>query len=316
MKTISDRKFLIVITGPTAVGKTDLCIKLAKDFNTEIISADSRQFYKELKIGTAVPTPQQLNEVKHHFIQHKSVIDYYNAYKFEEDVINFLNEFYKKNKLIFLTGGSGLYIDAVCNGIDLIPDVDVEIRELMINKYKTEGIDSLRFELKKLDPELYNQIDLKNHQRILRALEVIYQTGKPFSSFRTQIKKSRDFITVKVVLNRERTELHNRINNRVDKMIEEGLLEEVRSLINFKDKYALKTVGYRELFDFIEGKITLDEAIELIKRNTRRYARKQLTWFRKDKSYKWFHPDDYMEIKNYIYKTINQQNMVDARKGV
>ncbi len=296
------QKLLIVIVGPTAVGKTDLSIDFAKNYNAEIISADSRQFYKELSIGTAVPTNDQLNSVKHNFIHNKSIHEYYNAYKYEQDVIEFLQQYYKTHDKAIMTGGSGMYIDAVCNGIDLIPDIDDKLRNSLIERMENEGVESLRFELKKLDPEFYKLVDLKNKQRILRALEVCIQTGKPFSSFRTKSKKEREFKIIKIGLNRDREELYDRINHRVDIMIESGLVKEARSVEQYKNAYALKTVGYRELFAHFNGEYDLNKAIELIKRNTRHFARRQLTWFNKDKEIVWFHPDDKSEILEQISK--------------
>ncbi|MFH2096902.1 MAG: tRNA (adenosine(37)-N6)-dimethylallyltransferase MiaA, partial [Bacteroidota bacterium] len=285
-------RLLVVIPGPTAVGKTETCIEIAAHFNAEIFSADSRQFYRELKTGTAVPADNQLKAVKHHFIHTRSVADYYNAWQYELDAIRELDNYFIGHSIAILTGGSGMYIDAVCNGIDLIPDVDPEIREALNARLRIEGIESLRFELKRLDPEYYSQVDLKNSQRILRALEVCIQTGKAFSSFRTKGKKVRNFSILKIGLNREREELYRRIDLRVDEMFVNGLEKEAHSALKFREYYALKTVGYRELFDYFDGKINLPAAKELIKRNTRHFARRQMTWFRKDNSIAWYHPED------------------------
>ncbi|MBN2683603.1 MAG: tRNA (adenosine(37)-N6)-dimethylallyltransferase MiaA [Bacteroidales bacterium] len=302
MKKIVDKtkNCLLVITGPTGVGKTNLSIELAKNFQTEIISCDSRQFYREMKIGTAVPSSEQLAEVKHHFVQHLSITDYYNASMFEFDCLALLENLFKKNKIVIMTGGSGMYIDAVCNGIDDIPDIDMKLRAKLIERIENEGLEAMRFELKRLDPVAYNFIDLKNKQRLLRALEVTLHTGKPYSSFRTEKKKERDFEIIKVVINRKRDELYSGINRRVDQMMKDGLLEEVKSVLNFKGANALKTVGYKELFDYLENKTSIEEAVELIKRNSRRYAKRQLSWFGRDNDYKYFQPQNSNEIMDLV----------------
>lgn len=298
------QKHLVVILGPTAIGKTDTGIEIAKQFNAEIISADSRQFFKELTIGTAVPDKSQLEEVKHHFIHNKSVLDYYNAYQYEKDAIEFLDSYFKNNDIAIMVGGSGMYINCVCDGIDLIPDVDEELRQKLIRRAEDEGLESLRFELKRLDPEFYKVVDLRNKQRILRGLEVCLQTGKPFSSFRTQQKKERGFSVIKIGLEIERDILYDRINRRVDLMMENGLIEEAKSVIKYKDLYSLKTVGYRELFAHFNNEYSLEKAIELIKRNTRHFARRQITWFNKNKDTKWFSPQDIKGITDYINNKI------------
>ncbi len=297
-------KSLIVIVGPTGIGKTDLSIEIAKEFNTEIISSDSRQIYKELKIGTAVPTDEQLTQVKHHFIGNKSIYDYYNASMFELEVIDTLNDLYQKYDQIVMTGGSGMYINAVCNGIDDLPTIDQELRNDLINKFKHEGIESLRMQLKMLDPESYNKIDLKNPKRILKALEVSIQTGKPYSSFLSKSKKKRNFKIIKVGLERNRDELYERINLRVDQMLDEGLVEEARQFYIDRKLNSLNTVGYKELFDHFEGNITLEKAVELIKRNSRHYAKRQISWFLRDKDWTWFHPDNKNEIIEFIKSNI------------
>lgn len=297
-------KYLVVIAGPTAVGKTDLCIRLAQHFGSEIVSADSRQIYKELKIGTAIPSQDQLKQVQHHFIGNKSIQDYYNASKYEFEVLDLLRTLFQKHKIIILTGGSGLYIDALCYGIDDLPDVDPEIRQSLMEKYANEGIESLRKMLKKLDPEHYDQVDLKNHKRLLKALEVCIQTGKPYTSFLTRNNKTRDFNIILIGLNRYREELYNRINQRTIQMIDDGLVAEVQSILsllpNCRELNALNTVGYKEIFAHLDGMINLEKAIDLIQRNTRKYARKQITWFRKYKDMKWFHPDDINQIIDHI----------------
>lgn len=291
---------LIVLLGPTGVGKTDIGINLAAHFNCEIISADSRQFFSEMKIGTAVPTDIQLNTVKHHFVRFLSIEKYYSSSLFERDVIELLPELFNENNVVLMSGGSAMYIDAVCNGIDEIPDVDPEIREKYSSKYREEGIGGLRVALKLLDPEHYSKVDLKNHKRIIRALEICETTGRPYSSFLKNQKRERDFSIIKIGLERTRDELYSRINSRVNEMIEAGLEEEARLLYKFRHLNAMNSVGYREFFECFDGKITRDKAIELIKRNSRRYAKRQITWWGKDKEIKWFHPDEVQRVIKYI----------------
>jgi len=290
------KNILIVLLGPTGVGKTDISINLANRFNCEIISADSRQFFSEMKIGTAVPSDDQLNTINHHFIRFKSVEDYYSSSLFERDVMNLLPTLFSKNNFVLMSGGSGMYIDAVCRGIDDIPDVDPEVREKYISRYKEDGIEGLRAALKILDPEHYSKVDLKNHKRIMRALEICETAGRPYSSFLKKNKREREFGIIKIGLERTREDLYNRINLRVDAMIDAGLEEEARNLQKFRNLNAMNCVGYREFFDYFDGKITRDKAIELIKRNSRRYAKRQLTWWGKDKDIKWFHPDQVEKI--------------------
>lgn len=292
-------KFLLVLGGPTASGKTACSIELAKHFNTEIISADSRQIYQETCIGTAVPEPAQLAAVRHHFIQTISVKSYYNASMFEFDVLDTLQNLFRKHDVVVMTGGSGLYINAVCEGIDDLPSVDQGIRKSLAEKYEKEGLESIRKDLKVLDPESYEKVDLKNHLRILKALEITIQTGRPYSSFLTAEKKKRDFKIIRMALNMERELLYSRINQRVDQMVEDGLVEEVEALKHLRETNVLKTVGYKEIFQYFDGKLSLDEAIDLIRRNTRKYARKQITWFRKDNLYPWFLPSELEKMTNY-----------------
>jgi len=294
------KNILIVLLGPTGVGKTDISINLADRFNCEIISADSRQFFSEMKIGTAVPSDDQLNTINHHFIRFKSVEDYYSSSLFERDVINLLPTLFSRNNFVLMSGGSGMYIDAVCSGIDDIPDVDPEVREKYIRRYNEDGIEGLRAALKILDPEHYSKVDLKNHKRIMRALEICETAGRPYSSFLKKNKREREFAIIKIGLERTREDLYNRINLRVDAMIDAGLEEEARNLQKFRNLNAMNCVGYREFFDYFDGKITRDKAIELIKRNSRRYAKRQLTWWGKDKDIKWFKPDQIEEIINLI----------------
>jgi tRNA dimethylallyltransferase len=279
---------LIVITGPTAIGKTSVSTEVARYFNTEIISADSRQLFREMVIGTAVPDAKELMEIRHHFIHSHSIHDYYSASRFEEEVLAKLIDLFSRHKLVVMTGGSMLYIDAVCKGIDDLPAVNMDIRQQLIRKFETEGIESLRFELKILDPVYYREVDKKNHKRLLHALEICLITGKPYSSFRTNPRRKRPFHIIKIGLNTDRKVLYERINHRVDQMVAGGLEQEARDLYPFRQNNALNTVGYREWFEHFEGVTTASEAIEKIKGNTRRYARKQLTWFKRDEEINWF----------------------------
>jgi tRNA dimethylallyltransferase len=298
------KNILIVLLGPTGVGKTDVSIDIAHHFNCEIISADSRQFYREMKIGTAVPSDKQLGEIKHHFMRFISVKDYYSSSLYERDVLKILPSLFEKNNIVLMTGGSGMYIDAVCEGIDDIPDVDQEVREKYSAKYKEEGIEGLRTALKLLDPEHYEKIDLKNPKRILRALEICETTGRPYSSFLKKQKRKRDFEVLKTGLARPREELYKRIKLRVENMVAEGLEEEARRLFDLRYLNALKSVGYREFFDYFEGKISHEKAIELIKRNTRRFAKRQMTWWAKDKEIRWFQAEQTTEIIRFIEETL------------
>lgn len=300
-------KTLIIITGPTGVGKTKTGIRIARHFETEIVSADSRQIYREMQIGTAVPDKTELETVKHHFIQSHSIFELYNASKFENEALELLDNLFQKYETVVMVGGSMLYIDAVCKGIDVMPDADPEIRQNLKKQLKENGIESLRIQLKKLDPEYYSQVDLKNPNRIIHALEITLATGKSYSSFRSNQKKKRPFSIVKIGLNCEREVLHQRINKRVDKMIESGLDDEAKRLHKIKHLNALNTVGYREFFSYFEGEISSEKAIELIKRNSRRYARKQLTWFRKDPEINWFHSHETERIIDFIEKNIRNE---------
>jgi tRNA dimethylallyltransferase len=298
------KNFLIVLLGPTGVGKTDISIDLATHFNAEIISADSRQFFREMKIGTAVPSQTQLISIKHHFVRTLSVKDYYSSSLFERDVIELLSDLFTRNNTVIMSGGSGMYIDAVCYGIDDIPDVDPVIRAKYISIYNNDGIEGLRVALKLLDPEHYAKVDLKNHKRIMRALEICETSGRPYSSFLKKQRRERDFGVIKIGLERTRDELYSRINSRVDEMVNSGLEEEARNLFDLRNLNALKCVGYRELFDYFEGKISREKAIELIKRNSRRYAKRQITWWGKDKEILWFHPERVKDIIQFVEKEI------------
>ncbi len=301
------KNFLIVILGPTGVGKSDFSIDIASHFKTEIISADSRQFYREMKIGTAVPSENQLNKVRHHFIRFLSVKDYFSASLFERAVLELLPSLFRKNKLVIMTGGSGMYIDAVCSGIDDIPDIGPSAREKYNAKFIAEGIESLRAELKLVDPDYYARVDLRNHKRIIRALEIYETTGHRYTEFLTDRNVERDFNIIKIGLRRDREDLYRRINSRVDEIINSGLEDEARALFDLRHLSPLKSVGYSEFFDFFEGKISRDKAIELIKRNSRRYAKRQMTWWSRDKEIVWFSPDNKEEIIKYISDCIKKE---------
>ena len=293
-------KTLIVLIGPTGVGKTELSLSIAEHFGTCIVSSDSRQLYADLKIGTAAPTSEQLARVTHHFVGTLNLTDYYNAAQYEAEVMSKLEELFQQNDVVVLTGGSMMYIDAICKGIDDIPTVDSETRELMMQRYEEEGLEKLCSELRILDPEYYQTVDLKNPKRVIHALEICYMTGKTYTSFRTQNTKARPFRIIKIGLTRDREELYDRINRRVDEMMKEGLLEEAKSVYEYKHLNSLNTVGYKELFNYLDGEWTLDFAIEKIKQNSRIYSRKQMTWFKRDKEITWFHPDQKKEIMNHI----------------
>jgi tRNA dimethylallyltransferase len=292
-------KYLIVIVGPTAIGKTALGIELAKKYKAEIISADSRQFFKEMNIGTAKPTKKELAEAKHHFVDFISIEEKYTAGQFEKDTIEKLEELFKQSDIAIMVGGSGLYVDAVCKGIDEIP-ANEEIRNQLNKELEENGLAPLQKELQLVDPEIWKTINQKNPQRIVRALEVYRTSGKPYSSFRKKEPKKRDFNIIKIGLNTEREIVYSRINQRVDLMLEAGLLEEVKSLIPFKALNALNTVGYKEYFKYFDKELSLNEATELLKKNTRNFAKRQLTWFRKDQTTVWFDPTESQEITNYL----------------
>ena len=293
-------KTLLVLLGPTGVGKTDLSIELAKHYRTSVISCDSRQIYKEMYIGTAVPEREQLEAVPHFFIRTVSVRDYFNCWEFEQQALSKIRELFEETDVVIMAGGSMMYIDAVCKGIDEMPTIDDDVRASVKEMFERDEIEVLRLLLKKLDPEWYTQVDLKNAKRIMHALEVCLMTGKPYSSFLTRSVKEREFSIVKIGLNREREELFDRINRRVDLMVEAGMEEEARSLYPLRHLNALNTVGYKEWFDYFDGKFDREEAIRLIKRNTRRYAKKQLTWYRNDPDIRWFHPSRKEEILSIL----------------
>ncbi len=299
------QKTLIVLIGPTGVGKTELSLSIAEHFHTPILSADSRQLYADLKIGTAAPTPEQLARVPHHFVGTLKLTDYYSAAQYEADVLARLDELFRTQDVVLLTGGSMMYVDAICKGIDDIPTVDSETRSLMLKRYEEEGLETLCSELKLLDPEYYRIVDLKNPKRVIHALEICYMTGKTYTSFRTQSKKERPFRIIKIGLTREREELYDRINRRVDQMMVDGLLEEAHSVYPYRHLNSLNTVGYKEMFNYLNGEWTLDFAVEKIKQNSRIYSRKQMTWFRRDEDIVWFHPDQQEEILNHIINSMN-----------
>lgn len=299
-KEYMNKPTLIVLIGPTGIGKTDLSLSIAEAYHTSIISADSRQLYADLKIGTAAPTPDQLARVPHYFVGTLQLTDYYSAAQYESEVLKKLNELFQEKSVVVLTGGSMMYVDAVCKGIDDIPTVDNDTRQLMLERYEQEELERLCAELKLLDPEYYNIVDLKNPKRVIHALEICYMTGKTYTSFRTRTCKERPFNILKIGLKRDREELYDRINRRVDMMMEEGLLEEARKVYPYRNLNSLNTVGYKELFKYFDGEWELPFAIEKIKQNSRIYSRKQVTWFKRDTEIAWFHPDSTQEIMQYI----------------
>ncbi len=299
-------KVLVVLLGPTGVGKTEISLRMAEHFGCPIVSSDSRQFYRELKIGTAAPTEFQLRRVKHYFIGSHSIHDEYNAGQYELDVMQLLDELFRQNDVVMLVGGSMMYIDAVCNGIDDMPNIDNETREFWRQQYAENGLEYIQNELKRLDPKHYGEVDLQNYKRVLHALEICSITGKPFSDIRTGIRKERPFNIVKIGLNRPRSELYERINSRVDEMMAEGLLEEARQFYEFRYLNTLNTVGYKELYEYLDGNWPLDFAVNMIRQDSRRYAKRQMTWFNRDKEIHWFHPDMDNAIFDYIDKVTNQ----------
>lgn len=300
---------LVVLIGPTAVGKTATSLAVAQHLACPIISADSRQMYRGLEIGTAAPTPEELTRQKHYFVGQLTPGDYYSAAKYEQQVLQLLEKEFVHHPTMLLSGGSMMYIDAVCKGIDDIPTVDEETRSLIKEKFENEGLEQLCSELRLLDPTYYNEADIKNPKRVMHALEICYMTGKPYSSFRSGEKRKRPFNIIKIGLQREREELYSRISERVDKMIADGLMDEAKNFYHLKEHNSLNTVGYKELFKVIDGEWDLPFAIEKIKQNTRIYSRKQMTWYRRDTEVTWFHPDDIQEIINFIdSRTANTAN--------
>lgn len=306
----TNQNTLITIVGPTAIGKTVLSIQLANAFNASIISCDSRQFFKEMTIGTAVPEPKELATAKHYFIQNRSVFDSYNVGEFERDALEKLEALFKENPIQIMVGGSGLYVDAVLNGLDYFPEVDPKIRETLLLKLEKEGIEVLQKQLKELDLETYKLIAIDNPHRIMRALEVCIGSGIPYSTFKNKPKKQRNFNNIKIGLNADREIIYNRINRRVDAMIENGLIEEAKTLFAHKELNALQTVGYRELFSFFDGNFTKEFAISEIKKNSRRFAKRQLTWFKRDENILWF---DYLTDKTTIVSQVSEK--INKLKG-
>ena len=302
---MNNQKFLVVILGPTAIGKTALAIEVAKGLNTEIVSADSRQFFREISIGTAKPTGEELKAARHHFINSHSIAEDYNVGKFEEDAIALIEKVLDKKNSVVMVGGSGLYIDAVCKGFDKLPKADLKIRKQLTELYSAKGITALQKLLKEKDEEHCKKIDLSNPHRLMRALEVCLITGKPYSALRKGKKQKRHFSSIKIGLNMDREELYARINQRVDDMMKCGLLEEVKSVVEHKEKNALRTVGYKELFGYLEEKTDLQTAVEKIKQNTRNFAKRQLTWFRRDKEIKWFSPNEKEKMMAHIRAEMN-----------
>ena len=295
---------LIILLGPTGVGKTELSLQVAEHFGSPIISSDSRQLYRDLPIGTAAPTAEQKTRVKHFMVGDLALTDYYSASNFEEDVISLLAELHQSIPTVVMTGGSMMYIDAVTKGIDDIPTVTQEIRDSIYKQFETEGLAPILAELKESDPIHYEEVDRNNYKRVIHAVEICRMTGKPYSSFRTNIKKERPFQMIKVGLRRDREELCDRINRRVDQMMTDGLLEEARKVYPFRHLNSLNTVGYKELFKYFSGEWTLDFAVEKIKRNSRVYARKQMTWFKRDTEINWFHPDEIDQIFSFLKSVI------------
>ncbi len=286
------KPLLIVLIGPTGVGKTDLSIRIAENLEIPIISSDSRQLYADIPIGTAAPTPSQLARVKHYFIGTLKLTDYYSAAQYEQDVLTLLNTLFKEKNIALITGGSMMYIDAVCKGIDDIPTITDETRQQVLEHYQKDGLNALQNELKELDPEYYNIVDQQNQKRIIHALEIIRQTGKTYTSLRTRTLKTRPFDILKIGLSRPRPELFERINERVDQMMSQGLMDEVKKVYPLRELNSLNTVGYKELFNVLNGEWSLEMATERIKKNTRVYAKKQMTWFKRDADIHWFHPDE------------------------
>ena len=308
--TCSKKKTLIVLLGPTGVGKTNLSLKLAEHFHSPILSADSRQIYKGMIVGTAAPTMEQQENIEHYFVGMLDIDHYFNAWQFEELVMKTLDVLFQQKDTLLMCGGSMMYIDAVCNGIDYLPNVHNNVRLQLVKEYEEKGLEPMQMRLKELDPDYYQIVDLKNHKRVLHALEICLTSGKTYTSFRTNNKTERPFSIIKIGLTREREELYQRINQRVDEMMANGLLEEATKLYPFRHHNALNTVGYKEMFKYLDGEWTLDFAIEKIKQNSRIYSRKQMTWFKRDPEIVWFHPDNQQEILRYIGNQPNNNHSI------
>lgn len=304
-------KTLITLQGPTGVGKTELSLRLAEFFDTCILNADSRQVYRDIPIGTAAPTEAERQRVPHHFVGMLALDDYYSAAQYESDVLQLLNdEVFPQKDVAILSGGSMMYIDAVCKGIDDIPTIDAETREMMRERYEREGLEPLAEELRLLDPDYYAECDIRNPKRVVHALEICYMTGRTYTSFRVRRKAHRPFRIIKVGLHREREELYDRINRRVDSMMQDGWLDEARRVLPFRHCNSLNTVGYKELFKYLDGEWELDFALEKIRRNTRVYSRKQMTWFRRDEEVRWFHPEDENGILDYLQAVLKTPDLI------
>ncbi len=299
---------LIVVLGPTGVGKSAISIQLAQYFQTHIISADSRQFFRELRIGTAVPSISDLEKVPHHFIQNKSIHHYYNVSEFEVEALQLIDQLFQRHNPLIMTGGSMLYLDTICKGIDDIPTVDPAIRNEVVTWYEQHGLEALQHRLLEVDPEYYHLVDLNNPKRLLHAIEIFQMTGRPFTSFRKNTVKKRPFRIIKIGINQDRDTLYDRINQRVDQMMNRGLLEEVKTVYPYRELNSLNTVGYKELFSYLAGTCSLAEAVDLIKRNSRRYARKQLTWFRRDQEIAWFEPDQVQSIIEHVDQKMKEHD--------
>jgi len=302
---MSTTKKLIIIAGPTAVGKTDLCVKLAQLLDTEVVSADSRQFYRELAIGTAKPTPEEMQGVTHHFVDSHSIHDYYSVGDYEKDCLAVLEEIFSRKDVVILTGGSGMFIKIVTDGIDEMPEADLALRTSLMNRLETEGLTPLASELASLDPVYFAEVDQQNPQRIVRALEVCLSTGQPFSSFRKNQKAERPFTSIRIGLERPREELYQRIDKRMDLMLAAGLEEEALHYIDYRDHYALKTVGYKEIYEHLDGDYDKEEMLRLLKRNSRRYAKRQLTWFRNQDDFTWFDAKNEEAIISFVKQLVS-----------
>jgi len=296
----SPQKYLVTVAGPTAVGKTALSIRLAQDLGTEIISADSRQFFRELSIGTAKPTPEELMQAKHHFVDSHSISEAYSAGDFERDALALLELLFQKHDMVVMTGGSGFYVKAVLEGLDDLPASLPGLRESLMQKLNDNGLSPLQEEVRQIDPDFAATPELANPQRVVRALEVFYTSGKPISQFKLNSTRNRPFLPVNIALDRDRAELYQRIDQRMDSMLQEGLVEEAKSVIAYREHHALKTVGYREVYGYLDGEYDEKEMVRLLKQNSRRYAKRQLTWFRHQGSFEWFHPDEYDRILEYV----------------